>query len=487
MDLTLDGAQLKELGEALCSAFPSRDKLKKFLRYELDLPLDRIAAESGLETTVAEILEEAEAKGWLVLLLRRACRESPANPILQRLEKELLQIFTTEQLQPLMKVAENAPWDSKQLEELAKESAPPDWLFPQPLSVEKRPATTFVRLVDSLSSAARQTDGSHPLVTFITRLARIAGEPTASELRKWLQGSGGMLPNPSSNNQPRSVHALRLFVKCESKKLDDGLAEDEIFVTAWLWSMDEIQKPLSSVPEPVLERTQSTVGGLPELLAKVLQSPRVTLPLYQARDRMTIEVCLRHKLLSQDVDAWPLTTGEEEEEEDTVRLGFQYPVVVRPYERLYEAQWRGWGLWRNKWEQLKQLQSLSEVVPPSVEWLLSKNVGDNLAERIGHPSILCVAIPERCDAKLLRQSIKAGTPAVLTLRQEGVPPEEGKSYLKKLLAGRPIELPERVHKARQEPKKPLVLEEHITLLWDDPDRLPPDTGETSVLTAPTVG
>ncbi|MBZ4330518.1 effector-associated domain EAD1-containing protein [Corallococcus sp. AS-1-12] len=480
MDLVLDGAQLKAFADALCSAFPSWEALKQFTRYRLGIRLNRFTSERDLDTSVSELLEHAEAKGWLVLLLRQALRASSANTVLQQLEKELLPRFPTARLQQLETLVEQAPLslEAKRLEQLAQNSMPQGWMIAPAPSMEQRPATTFMRLVDSLSSAPAQSDGAHPLLKFIDQVAGQGTEPTAGQLRKWLQEEEETAIAPSAAEK---IHALRLFVKCESKKSDTGLPEDEAFVTAWLWSLGQDQRPLSLIPECVLARRQSTLGQLPEVLAQVLREPKVSYSLSLACDRMTIEVCLRHKLLPQNVDAWPFTSGEED---DAVRLGFRYPVVVRPYERLYESQWRGWGLWRSKWEQLKQLQVTPELA--FVEWLVPSRLGDNLAERLQRNSTLCVAIPVGCEPKLLQRSVNAGAPAVLSLRKD-VTEADARLYLQKLLEGPLLGLPDRVHTARQQRKEPLVLEEHITLLWDNPDRLPPDAEDESVLAAPAVG
>jgi hypothetical protein len=482
MDLVLDRAQLKDFFDALIEAFPDRELLRQRIWLGLGLSLNRFAAESSLETTVAQLLRTAEAEGWLVLLLRWARREQPGNATLLKLEQELLPHFTTDQLQRLERLVQKAPMERLLLEQFAKQAAPTGWQSPPVLGVENRPATTFMRLVDSLSSASTQTAGAHPLAVFIDQLAQVVGEPTAGQLQQWLREVTGTASAPTPAQTPRQPHTLRLFVKCESKKSDAGRPEDELFVTAWLWSLDVDHKPLSSAPEKVLDRTPSTLGKLPELVSQVLQCPRVTLPLWKARDVMTIEVCLRNKLLSQNVDEWPHTLGEGG---DSVRLGFRYPLVVRPYERLYESQWQGWGLWQKKWEQLKQVQGTPGS--PPLEWLLPGKVGEGLAERLGRTSTLCVVIPMRCEVKLLQRSVEAGAPAVLTLRLEGVTPQTAKRWLKKLLEGPLIELPERVYQARKEPRTPQKLEKHITLVWDDPDRLPPDARDSSVLAAPAIG
>jgi hypothetical protein len=73
------------------------------------------------------------------------------------------------------------------------------------------------------------------------------------------------------------------------------------------------------------------------------------------------------------------------------------------------------------------------------------------------------------------------------LRLKNVAPEAVEAFLQPLLtSGRLAELPSRIHDARRDLKKGELVK-HITLVWDNHDRLPPDVEDDSALSAPPVG
>jgi tetratricopeptide (TPR) repeat protein len=80
---TIPGAQIRQLQQALGSAFPNREKLEILIRTELDENLDLIAGGTDLSDTIFKLIKWAEARGRLKELVEKACRSNPDNPKLK--------------------------------------------------------------------------------------------------------------------------------------------------------------------------------------------------------------------------------------------------------------------------------------------------------------------------------------------------------------------------------------------------------------------
>ncbi len=82
--------QHKQLRDALMSAFPERSLLEQLLYFELEKKLNQITQESNLQTIVFQLIQAAQAQGWLVELVRAARKENPGNLELAAIAQELL-------------------------------------------------------------------------------------------------------------------------------------------------------------------------------------------------------------------------------------------------------------------------------------------------------------------------------------------------------------------------------------------------------------
>jgi hypothetical protein len=81
--------QRKQLLHALTSAFPKRSLLEQLLDFELDKKLNQITPESNLQTVVYQLIQRAEAEGWLFDLVSAACKVNPGNSQLNAIAGEL--------------------------------------------------------------------------------------------------------------------------------------------------------------------------------------------------------------------------------------------------------------------------------------------------------------------------------------------------------------------------------------------------------------
>ncbi len=87
--MLLKGKQYEELVEALISAFPTKGKLNYLLRIELDRNLNNIVSEGNLRNMIFELIQTAEAEGWIEDLVIGARRANSGNPKLLEVAETL--------------------------------------------------------------------------------------------------------------------------------------------------------------------------------------------------------------------------------------------------------------------------------------------------------------------------------------------------------------------------------------------------------------
>lgn len=78
--MELRGDQYEMLVNALTSAFPTKQRLERMIRYKFDLNLENISLGENLTDVVFDIVQEAEANGWVEELVFKARQSNPKNP-----------------------------------------------------------------------------------------------------------------------------------------------------------------------------------------------------------------------------------------------------------------------------------------------------------------------------------------------------------------------------------------------------------------------
>ncbi len=84
----LTKSQLKQLQEALLSAFPSADELRMMVRLELDANLDAVAGGDNLSVVVFKLVMWAESGGRIATLIAGAESQQPGNLKVKRLVQD---------------------------------------------------------------------------------------------------------------------------------------------------------------------------------------------------------------------------------------------------------------------------------------------------------------------------------------------------------------------------------------------------------------
>lgn len=88
--MKLSGKQLENLAKALSDAFPDRTSLEQMLLFKLNRSLNEITGDCNLATVVFELIKEANARGWVLDLVKAARQENPGNYLLEAIASELL-------------------------------------------------------------------------------------------------------------------------------------------------------------------------------------------------------------------------------------------------------------------------------------------------------------------------------------------------------------------------------------------------------------
>ena len=183
---------------------------------------------------------------------------------------------------------------------------------------------------------------------------------------------------------------------------------------------------------------------------------------------MTVELFVPVDSLSCDADQWPLELDLE-----TKPLGAEWRVVVRSLERAYGGLCRrSHPKWRRYWTHGLSLPGRAARVGTQAEVVgdVPQNVALFFAPARDEPGGGC---------SVLRNLIAAGVSIAVWPRKEGCENPSHRELLEHLVSSMPVTgWREAVWRYRQEAARQQDRQghpgTHLTMLWDDPNKLPPD-------------
>lgn len=88
--MALEREVSRKLHDALVEAFPTYDKLRMMVKYQLGKNLATIAKEGPLPEVVFALIEQAESEGWVVALVDGAAAENPGNEALHAVAQQMM-------------------------------------------------------------------------------------------------------------------------------------------------------------------------------------------------------------------------------------------------------------------------------------------------------------------------------------------------------------------------------------------------------------
>ncbi len=92
--MMLTGDQVAEFVAALLAAFPTRSDLAQMVRLQLNKNLDALTLGGDLQEIVFNVIQKAEAQGWIAELISAAHASNPGNPALLEFTQQFSLILT---------------------------------------------------------------------------------------------------------------------------------------------------------------------------------------------------------------------------------------------------------------------------------------------------------------------------------------------------------------------------------------------------------
>lgn len=424
-----------------------------------------------LEASKQEPIYEGKGRPIAVIEYKPISPQSPSDAIRPGEIESLLGIL---QLQDI----------SKMIQQAYAECLPNPWLG----SIASDISSMLKQLNEEFPRKAEKL----PIFEFVNRLSGNSSIPELlrSKLQNWVSNTsqtyGIRLTGFDLVTAPKANPYVLIRLKPSKQQ------ENRFYIKAWFFLDDKSKaeysqfKPLSSQRFP--EEQPHSFEDISELLNDFLDQTFGELENTKNATQPIIEFFLPRDYLCADVDQLSVLDAIGEE----IQLGTDYQVVVRSYERLnrrYRQKTR--ILWLDKWNQAKELN------PPFAENLFERlNQSDghdwdslraNLANKIGLQLIYPPGQFQSADVKPATNKrdwvaalLSTATPIAIWPRCS-VSETTFISAIDELFnAGALSALPEYVRKKRLEAMQQSTedhIGHHLVLLWEDPDRLPPDEEE----------
>lgn len=263
--------------------------------------------------------------------------------------------------------------------------------------------------------------------------------------------------------------------------LDPDPGTNRFFANAWLVPDDTVQDPLTRFVPLDLEAEQKGVSCSIEQISSLIGEFLIQGEDYLC-DRvdyynLTVEVFLPRDYLSTGVESWKVLDPVDD---TPFSIGTKYSVLVRSHERTQRKYLRLYRrLWRDNWDRVKQ--NLNSV--PSQEMFEQLDRLDDCNERTLTTSLSnklglkLTCSPAAKHKEFFSSILKAAVPIAIWSRCS-IPDTDLANKIDALLtSGSLLELLERIRQKRWEALGDCEqhLGHHLTILWEDLDRLPPVT------------
>jgi hypothetical protein len=328
----------------------------------------------------------------------------------------------------------------------------------------------LISMLHTLAGMSVAPGKLHPIVTFAAQFIPHTNDPDLQQsITTWIETTAAhlgisdedikrLLSARKTERQTPVAFPLYLLIELEPK----AESPDCYLVQAWVWCERRKQRIYA-------EDTPHSLDTIPQLINHLIEA--IVDDQLAANNPPAIEFFLPHALLGNEMDQLEL------EAEET--LGVRYSVAVRFRERATNKKY--WPAWMNRWNGFPGTQQHQQRL---IETVCSSERCTSRALRIRLEEIVCLALtyvlPPGSETQntLLSLLLRSGTPIALWPRHCTGNPDDIQREIEEMIAGDIFEhLPEVVRQCRQ--KAWVALDEgndlpgnHLTLLWDNPNRLP---------------
>ncbi|WP_256339846.1 MULTISPECIES: hypothetical protein [unclassified Streptomyces] len=190
--------------------------------------------------------------------------------------------------------------------------------------------------------------------------------------------------------------------------------------------------------------------------------------------RPVLEFVLPFHLLNHPLEWLPMASQSS----SSTALCLSYPVVLRSLERMRAREFH--RRWHNRWQQMTEdagivchWDTTGRRGHDPVQWT-SRLTAD---ERLVSVALNAPPLPGPAGSRAsLEAALRAGVPLAVWDRRPA-PPGEFRKRVKKIIKGKPIELPQRVQQLRNEAATAAAAQRdahagrHFAVLFDDPNRI----------------
>jgi hypothetical protein len=324
--------------------------------------------------------------------------------------------------------------------------------------------------------AEQDAPSERPLQRFVSELLSMPGdEALRRDVRTWARELGKRLGAGSAEGVGRaaSTEPPGRYVMIRVARTQMG---DSYLVAVWVFFEEA-----GGQPREVWRHEIRDTEELRSALRMQLKDPKSKLALALSRDppvppgKITFEFILPRNLLDLDVDHWNIGARD-------LSVGKFHRVVVRSYERIYEVADRGW---RSKWESWRGESRQPGVVHRFDPGRDAVDEGFRLALAEDNViGLLCLGPPANDRDDAVMEVVELGVPIALWPRRASPQGAEELERLAKLVEDVSHDPRDALLLARKKAAGDGDVRSHITLLWDDPRRKPPDIED---LHDPTFG
>jgi hypothetical protein len=363
-------------------------------------------------------------------------------------------------------------------------------------------AGNLAEIMDALSELMGTAGQSPPLLLFLRLLASRMHGPPAEALEQWVAYIADRWHVPLEELTPPVATAApaRSYVVVELR--EDVPNPDQYLLSIWLQhDADDENTVVDGRALLVMDEQPLTIEEIPGHVGEQLR--RVTGQRVGPIGALTVEFVLPYRLLEHPVDQFRMVLDAT-----SGRLGSAFPVVVRSLDRIRNQMIH--HRWRARWSWFREHRHSPD--PKAISWVRLEGSGRQAMEdALGrdpdgysdeYPVCLVLSAPARGGRgarggwavpgapksgldRAVRDGIEIGMPVMVWCRVPGLT-DQFLVEMANQLNGRPLaELPAVVQRLRHEATLPGRTEDHlgrhVSLMWDDADRLPP----SQALRAPT--
>lgn len=437
-------------------------KLESLLKRLQDIPTIKDNTEKILQGQQEQTDKLSELLGCI--------KSQTSEPPDLKLYKALLKLlsFTDADLSNLSSIIQDKTV-GEMVKKAYQDSLPPD-------------ADLWVKGASDLSQMLSELDQIRKLGDFLFRLSQDQKLPL--EYQSYLKNLAEKLKEKKSDAKtqyPRAKYLdSYLMIKVEPYNLQPQECPKEFLVNGWLLMDDSSGNPDLSQFKPMLHGNETAAGiicqekQLDEVFNQLVEKIAEYYPL-------NIEVFLPMSLMGIAVDQWLI----DDPMLNKRPLGVRYPIRLRSLDRMmkltplaaYRCHWQqNWDRVRTFLEEKPGTELFEHL--QNMENLTSKRLALSLKEKIGL-KVTC-PIPQGKTEDLFKGILLATTPIALWTRCEIEPHSSGSAEIDRILS-QPLK---NLCKSVQEIREKAEAEEneqhlgcHLSLLWDNPYRLLPDTME----------